>query len=142
MGKGLAFAEAVLRLIAFGTPIANIADNAAASPATNLYASLHTADPTAGTQSTSEISYTGYARVAVPRSILGLIVTGTGLSPLADIEFALMTAGSGGTASYAAIGIGSAGAGLIIWAGALSPTIPVTAGAQPVIAAGSLIAEF
>ena len=36
---------------------------------TNLYVSLHTADPgEAGDQTTSEATYTGYARIAVVRS--------------------------------------------------------------------------
>ncbi len=41
-----------------------IADNAATSPITNLYVSLHTGDPgEAGDQTTSEAAYTSYARV-------------------------------------------------------------------------------
>src|SRR4051812_41395593 len=101
MGRGLAFAEANLRLLVHGTAIPNIADNAASSPLTNLYVGLHTGDPTAGDQTTFEISYTPYARIAVPRSPLGFIVTGNSLSPFADIEFALSTGGSGGTATHA-----------------------------------------
>ena len=62
----------------FSLAIANLADNAASSPLTNLYVALHTADPgESGTQSTNEISYTSYARVAVARSSAGWTVTGS-----------------------------------------------------------------
>src|SRR5574339_1003532 len=41
-----------------------------------LYVSLHTADPTeGGNQTSSETTYTGYARVSVVRSTLGWTVT-------------------------------------------------------------------
>lgn len=45
-GKGDTFENDVLKLIFNGTAIANLADNAASSPLTNLEVSLHTADPT------------------------------------------------------------------------------------------------
>ena len=60
-GKSAVFENDILKLIFWGTTIANIADNAAASPITTLYLSLHTADPTdSGNQASSEASYTGY----------------------------------------------------------------------------------
>ena len=69
MSMGNTWENDLLKLIFQATAIANVADNAASSPLTNLYVSLHTADPgEAGDQTTSEISYTGYARVAVARS--------------------------------------------------------------------------
>ncbi|MFN8992931.1 MAG: hypothetical protein ACK5X3_04600, partial [Pseudomonadota bacterium] len=44
---------------------------------TNLFVSLHTADPgEAGTQLTSEANYTSYARATVSRSGTGWTVTG------------------------------------------------------------------
>ena len=60
-GKTAYLENAILKLIFNGTAIANIADNAAASPATGWWLSLHTADPTdtpATEQSQSETSYT------------------------------------------------------------------------------------
>src|SRR5262245_35265390 len=54
-GKANTFDNDLLKLIFNATPIANIADNAATSPLTNLYLSLHTADPGAGgNQTTNE----------------------------------------------------------------------------------------
>ena len=63
MAKGAGFDNSLLKLIFNATGIANIADNTATSPLTNLYVSLHTADPTsAGNQTSSEANYTSYAR--------------------------------------------------------------------------------
>jgi len=43
----------------------------------NLYLALHTSDPgEAGGQSTNEADYTGYARVAVPKTAAGWTVSG------------------------------------------------------------------
>src|SRR6266436_4514359 len=54
-----------------------IADNTATTPATNLYVSLHNADPLeGGAQNTSETAYTNYARVAVARTTGGWTVSG------------------------------------------------------------------
>src|ERR1700679_2605180 len=50
----------------------------ATGTAGNLYVSLHTADPTnAGNQTSSETTYTSYARVAVARSTGGWTISGT-----------------------------------------------------------------
>lgn len=141
-GKGDTFENDILKLIYNATAIANIADNAAASPLTNLYVSLHTADPTdAGNQTSSEISYTGYARVAVARTSGGWTVTGNSVSPVSTIAFGQMTAGADGTATYAAVGTASSGTGKILHYGALSPTISVTNGVTPQITTSSTITE-
>ena len=69
MSKSNSLENALLDLIFKATAIANIADNAASSPLTNLYVSLHTSDPgEAGSQTTNECAYGSYARVAVARS--------------------------------------------------------------------------
>ena len=92
MGKNAAFSNAFLKLVFQGTAIANIADNAASSPLTDLYAALHTADPgTAGDQTTSECTYTSYARVAVSRDASGWSISGNKVVPAADIVFPTAT---------------------------------------------------
>lgn len=142
MSKGNTFENDILRLIFNATAIANIADNAATSPLTNLFVSLHTADPgEAGDQTTSEISYTGYARVSVARTSGGWTVTTNSVSPTANIEFGAMTGGAGGTATHAAIGTAVSGAGKVLYKGALSPTISVTTGVVPRITTASTITE-
>lgn len=142
MAKSSTFDNDLLNLIFNATAIANIADNASASPLTNLFVALHTADPgVGGTQATSEISYTGYARVSVARTSGGWTVTGASVSPVASITFGAMTAGAGGTATFASVGVAVSGATKILYSGALSPTINTVNGVIPVITSGSTIAE-
>ena len=96
MSKGNTFEPDLLALIFNATAIANIADNAATSPLTNLYVSLHTADPgEAGSQTTSETAYTGYARVAVARTSGGWTVASGSVSPNANIASGRGTASPG-----------------------------------------------
>ncbi len=142
MSKSDTFENDILKLIFNAAAIANLADNAASSPLTVLYVALHTADPgEAGNQSTSEISYTGYARVAVARTSGGWTITGSNVSPNADISFPISTGGAGGTATYASVGVASSGASKILYSGALSPNIVVTTGVTPIITTGSAISE-
>lgn len=145
MSKSNTFENDILLLLFNNTNIANIGDATGvrgSGTAGSLYVSLHTADPgEAGDQTTSEISYTGYSRVAVARSGAGWTVTGASVSPAADITFGPMTAGTGGTATYAVVGSASSGTGKILYSGALSPTIAVTTGVTPKITTASTITE-
>jgi len=143
MSKSNTYETAQLKLLLNGTPIAGVADNAASSPLTNLYLSLHTADPGEGaSQTTSEISYTGYARVAVARTTSGWTVDSTGIATLvAAANFPASTGGTGGTASFLGLGSAATGAGALFYSGPISPTISVTSGVTPQIAAGSTITE-
>ncbi|MEN6664907.1 MAG: hypothetical protein ABFD85_13025 [Phycisphaerae bacterium] len=142
MGKSTTTSNNVLNLIFSATAWANIADNAASSPATNLYVALHTADPGAGgTQSTNEVTYTSYARVAVARSGSGWTTsTVASVSPQAAIIFPAGTGGSG-TATYASIGMLSSGAGIILYSGPISPSIVTGNGVTPQLSTASTISE-
>lgn len=134
------FANDLVKLIFNGTPIANLADNASASPLTALYLRLHTADPgAAGTQATNEISYTGYAGVALTRNSSGWVVTANSASPIANVDFGKMTAGAGGTVTHVTVGTAASGAGKVLVRGAITPTIPVSTGTTPRVEAGSVI---
>ena len=142
--KGSTFDNDLLKLIFNATPIANIADNASSSPLTNLYVSLHTSDPTVGgSQNSNEIAYTTYARQPVLRQsgAGGFTVTSASVSPQATINFPIMTAGAGGTASFFAIGTLVSGAGKILYTGAISPTIAVTNGVTPQLTTASTVTE-
>jgi hypothetical protein len=142
MSKGNTFESDLLKAIFNATPIANLLDNAASSPLTNLYVSLHTADPgEAGDQTTSEISYTSYARVAVARTSGGWTITGNSVSPVASIDFPASTGGIGGTVTHAAVGTAISGAGKLLYSGALNVTIPVSSGVQPKLGTGTTITE-
>lgn len=141
MSKSDTFENDLLRLIFNATPIANLADNAATSPLTQLFVSLHTADPgEAGTEATNEIAYTGYARVGVNRNAGGWTVTGNSVSPTANISFPAGTGGSG-TATNFAVGVASSGATKVLYKGALSPSIVCGAGVTPIITTASTITE-
>lgn len=142
MSKSNTFENDLLLLIFNGTAIANIADNAASAPLTNLYVSLHTADPgEAGTQTTNETAYTGYARIAVARTSGGWTVTGASVSPVAAITFGECTASPGGAITHAAVGTLASGAGKILYSGALTPNITMAAGVSPQIKTTSTITE-
>ena len=142
MSKGNTFEADLLKLIFQAVAIANIADNAAAAPLTNLYVSLHTADPgEAGDQTTSEIAYTGYARKAVARTTGGWAITGNSISPVANVDFGEMTGGAGGTVTHFAIGTASTGAGKLLYSGTVSPNISVVTGVIPRLTTGSTITE-
>lgn len=141
MSKGDTFENDVLKLIFNATPIANIADNAAASPLTQLFVSLHTADPgEAGTEATNEIAYTSYARVGVNRNSGGWTVTGNSVSPAANISFPAGTGGSG-TATHFAIGVAASGATKVLYKGAISPTIVCGSGVTPALTTATVITE-
>lgn len=142
-GKTDVFENDFLKLIFQAVAIANIADNAATSPITNLYLSLHTADPTdaaASGQSTNETTYTGYARVAVVRSAVGWTVTGSVVSPAANVSFGQCTAGTA-TITHVGIGTASTGNGKLLFAGALTPSIAVAPGVVPQLTTASTITE-
>lgn len=141
MSKGNTFENDWLKLIFNATAIANIADNAAASPLTNLYVSLHTADPgEAGDQTTSETTYTSYARVAVARTSGGWTVTGNSVSPVAAITFPQCTGGTA-TITHFAVGTASSGAGKILYKGTVTPNISVSNGVTPQLTTASTITE-
>jgi hypothetical protein len=131
MSAGNTFENDLQKLIFTATAIANIADNAASSPLTNLYVSLHTADPgEAGDQTTNETSYTSYARVAVARSGSGWTVTNHSVSPAANIDFPACT-GSTATITHFAVGTASSGAGKLLVSGTVTPNISVSSGVTP-----------
>ena len=140
--KGTTFDNDLLKLIFNATAIANIADNAASSPLTNLYVSLHTADPgVGGSQTTSEISYTGYGRATVARTSGGFTVTGASVSPTATVSFTISSGGAGGTVTNFAIGTASSGAGKILYTGTVSPNIVVSNGVTPQLTTSSAVTE-
>lgn len=121
----------IMKLYFNATAIANIADNAASSPNTNLFVSGHTADPgEAGDQTTSEVAYTSYARVSVARTSGGWTVTNNSVSPVAAITFPAGTGGSG-TITHGAVGMLTSGAGIIIMSGTVTPNITCGNGITP-----------
>lgn len=141
MGKATAFSSSLLGLIFNASTIANLAINATSSPATNLYVSLHTADPTAsGNQSSSEATYTSYARVAVARSNVGWTITSNSVSPAATISFPACTGGSNTITNFG-IGLGSSGSGTLLYSGTVTPNISVSSGVTPQLTTATTVTE-
>jgi hypothetical protein len=128
---------AILSLIFNATAWANYADNAASAPQTNISNALHTADPgEAGTQSTSEVTYTSYARVDVARTSGGWTVTANSVSPVAAITFPAGTGGSG-TVTHWSTGKTGGGATAILWSGTVTPNIVTGSGITPQLTTAS-----
>jgi hypothetical protein len=120
-------------LTAMNTLVAN-----AGSPLTQLFVSLHTADPTAaGTQSSNEAAYTGYARVAVARTSGGWSISNETISNVAAINFPACTGGSE-TETFVGVGTVTSGAGVLLWAGPLASGLAVSNGITPSFAIGAL----
>ncbi len=141
MSKSNAFETDMLALAFQNANAALIGDATGlrgAAAAGSLYVSLHTADPgEAGDQSTSEATYTGYARVAVVRSAGGWTVAGNQASNAAAIVFPAATAGNN-TITHFGIGASSAGAGKLLFSGAMAASMAVSNGITPQIAIGGL----
>lgn len=141
MSKSNAYETDILGLLFNATAIANIADNAATSPLTNLYLSLHTADPgEAGDQTTNEIAYTSYARKAVARTSGGFTVSGNSVVLAANQDFVAGTGGTG-TATHFGVGTASSGTGKLLYSGTVTPNIVCGNGVTPRLTTGTTITE-
>ena len=142
-GKTTVLSNDLLKLIFNATPIANIADNAGSEPLTNLYISLHTADPgdaAVSGQNTSETAYAGYARMPLLRSSSGWTVSGEVVVPAANVDFGMCSAGSG-TITHVGVGTILSGAGKLLYSGTLSSPINYVVGTIPRILTGTTITE-
>ncbi len=118
MAAGATWLNDVAKLWANATAIANIADNAASGPLTSLYLALHTADPgAAGNQTTNEAAYTNYIREAVARNSGGLTVSTVTITLTAAISFPAGATGDTDVISYWSIGTASSGTGKILYSG-------------------------
>lgn len=144
MSKSNSWENALLLLTFNNTNAANIGDATGlrgSSTAGNLYFGLHTADPgEAGDQTTSEATYTSYARVAVARTSGGFTVTTNSVATAAAVTFPAGTGGSG-TLTHFSIGTAASGAGVLLYKGAITPSIVSGNGVTPVLNAGTVVTE-
>lgn len=145
MSKSNDLETAWLLLLFNNTAIANVGDAAglrATTTAGSLYLALHSADPgEAGTQTTSEVTYSGYVRKAVARSGAGFTVSGNQVTLAAAQQFAAST-GGGSNATHFSVGRDSSGTGMILYKGALNNTIPCSmAGVTPELGVGTACSE-
>ena len=134
---------ALLDLLFLNIDWADIGDAAGlqnSATAGSFYISLHSADPgEAGNQSTNEISYTGYARVAVNRTAGGWTRTTSTIANTALVQFGQCTGGTA-TATHFGIGTDSTGTGNLLLKGALNASLSISNGIQPQFAAGAMTA--
>jgi len=142
VGKSTTTSNNLLKLVFNATAWSLIADNTATTPLTNLFVALHTADPgVGGSQTTSEVTYTSYARVSVARTTGGWTAsTSASTSPVANISFPAGTGGSG-TATYFSVGTLTSGAGVILYSGTVTPNIVLGNGITPILTTASTITE-
>lgn len=144
MSKANGWETGLLQLLFENTAYANVGDAGglrATTTAGSLYFSLHTADPgEAGDQTTNEIAYTSYARVAVARSTAGWTVSGNAVAVDANVTFPAGTGGSG-TATHWGLGTASSAAGQLLYKGTISPNIVCGNGVTPQLTAGTVVTE-
>lgn len=140
MSMSNASETALLNLLFKNTACANVGDASGlqhSAAAGNFHIALHTTDPgEAGDQTTNEIAYTGYGRVAVARGA-GFNVTGDAVSNAATAQFGECTAGTA-TVLWFTVGTAASGAGSVIYRGQLSASRSISAGITPLFNAGQL----
>lgn len=138
MSKSNTFENDYLKLVFNNVAISLIGDTAGLQPsaaAGNLYLALHTADPgEASDQIINETAYTGYARLAIPRSSAGFTVTNNAVRLVNNADFGNCTASPGAALTHFSIGTSSSGAGKALWTGTLTPNITMQVGVTPRIA--------
>lgn len=131
MSKSNSFENDLMLLIFNNTNAANIGDATGVRGSTtagSLYLALHTADPgEAGDQTTSEATFTGYARQAIARTSGGFTVSTNQAVNAATITFPACTGGSN-TITHFSIGVASSGASKILYSGALTASLSVSNG--------------
>lgn len=133
----------LLKLVFQNVNFANVGDATGlrgSTTAGSFYVGLHTADPgEAGDQTTSEATFTGYARVAVARSSGGWTVSAT--TQVANAGTITFPACTGGTnvITFFSVGVTTSGASEMICSGALTASLSVSNGITASFAIGALV---
>ena len=129
MPKSTDTCNKVLNLMYLAAAWANVADNAASAPLTNVYVALHTATLTAATnsQAENEVAYTNYARQAVARSTGWSAGSGGSTNNAALLQFP-QSGATGATLAAVSTGTTVSGATAVWHYGTLNS--PITIGAS------------
>lgn len=126
-----AAADKFLKLYGQAVTWTGIAVNDTGTPLTNIQFSGHTAAPgVTGNQTTNEIAYTSYARVAVVRTSSGFDESAAALTLHTLTSFPAGTGGSG-TMTHYGYGGSSTGAGTLDFYGTVTPNVVCGSGVQP-----------
>jgi hypothetical protein len=136
----------LLSLICENTDMTGIGDAGGlrgSAVAGSLYVSLHSADPgETGDQTTNEITYTTYARVAITRAGASwnvAVADPATAKNAAAVTFPACTVGSV-TASYFGVGtVALPGAGKLLFSGVLSTPLAISPGVTPEFAIDQMI---
>ncbi len=140
MAKSTNTCNSILALIFNATTFTNIAENATVAPLTNLYVSLHTADPGVGdSQLTNEATYTAYARKAIIRTNAGWTTPAGGATDNVALAQFVECSGGSNAITHVAIGTDETGAGRVLYAGELSSPRTISNGIQAQFNANALV---
>lgn len=140
MSKADGYETSLLNLVLAAKTYTNVA--VASTASTSIWVALHTADPgDAGDQTTSEISYTGYARKVTNRTTVDWVVASGSASPAAAITFATCTASSTVSATHFSVGLSSSGAGTLLYSGTVTPNVSITTNVTASLTTASAITE-
>lgn len=131
--KSTAFANNLLKMIFNSVAIPGLGSA--------LYVSLHSASPNAaGTQSSYEVTYSGYSRVPIERSTAGWTTAAANTTSLQQINFPQCTGGAA-NATHWAIGTQATGEGGLLYFGALQSALSISELVIPSMTTAS-ISEF
>lgn len=138
MPKSTASSNAIMALIYNATTWANVAENASASPITDIYVALATASgAVSDTMSTNEATYTNYARQSVARSTGGWTVPVAGATTNVGAVTFPACGVTGNTITSAKTGTAT-GASTVLHYGDLNAPIIVSNLIQPVFAINAI----
>jgi hypothetical protein len=144
MPKSTDACNRILNLMYRATAWANVADNAASSPLTNVYVGLHTATLTAATnsQAENEVAYTNYARQAVARSTGWDASSGGSTDNAALLQFP-QSGATGAVLAAVSTGTTVSGASAVWHYGTLNSSITIGSAASitPQFLAGALVIQ-
>jgi hypothetical protein len=143
MSKSNAFETSLLEHVLQNADIANIGDAAGlqnSAAAGSLYVRLFSADPGEAGAITNELTYTGYAAVAVARSAAGWTVSGANGSNAAAVTFGQCTGAGPQTAAYFGVCKTAAGDDMIYSGQVTTPSggLVINSGVTPEFAIGAL----
>jgi hypothetical protein len=129
--KTTQFATDLLKLLLANVAVAAIGDAGGLQPSAvpgHLYLSLHSADPgEGGNQTSSEVSYSGYGRIAIAR-VASEWTFGNGQAVnTGRLEFGLCASGSV-TVTHAAVGTAASGPGRVLYRVPLEPFRDIVVG--------------
>jgi len=130
MPKSTDACNRILNLLYRATAWPNVADNAAASPLTNVHLSFHSSSPTAAAnaQNENESAYSNYARKSTSRSGTDWSAASGGVISNVLLQQFPQSGATGGTLHSTATGVAASGATAVWHYGALNS--PITIGAS------------